>query len=173
MGYEKEQSSMIVCGVNTIIGAIFVFDGGFYVFMLFDENVTLFSCFLIVGLEALIAGHYIGKDKLQKLSVEATDKSIPEYFITAYKYYCPIVFSTFIIISIYKWFFNNEEYKVFWPQIVKFIIIVSPIVAIVYFYLKHRNDSEDDKENELIDLNDNKNNNDSVVNFSSNKMIVD
>lgn len=133
-----------------MIGCIFIFDGGYYIFSLFDENVTLFSCFIICLIETLIAGYYIGSVKLQKLSVELTDQSIPEYFITSYKIYCPAVFSAFTLMALYRLIFEGEYYPILWPKLLKYFIILAPLIVIVYFYLKYKDDKvEEDMEIEL------------------------
>ena len=150
-GYTKEHSSITICVINTIVGCIFIFDGGYYIFLIFDENVTLFSAFVVCLAESLIAGYVIGEENLQNLSQQMTDQSIPKYFIHCYMYYCPIIFSGFILMAFYEILAGEgESYKIVWPYILKFFLCVTPTVVIIYYYFKHKDDKEShDNEKEL------------------------
>ncbi len=52
--------------------------------------------------------------------------------------------------ALYRLVYEGEYYPVLWPKLLKYFIILSPISVIVYFYIKHYDDkNEEDIEIEL------------------------
>lgn len=144
-GYDKFQSASILCAINTIFGIIFCFGNGIYIFEIFDNYVTLFSLFIISVVECLILGHYIGEEKLQKMSIEYTNETIPEYFIQFYRVYYPVIGLLFVFLSFIKLLHDSEHYTVTWPLVLKIFIIVFPMIPMFYYYITEK-DEVDEKE---------------------------
>lgn len=139
-GIDKVYSSIIVCSVGFLIGLLFIFDGGYYMLILFDNNVTLISCFVIALGECYTAVYYIGEEKLNKICIENTGSNIPKFVIFSAKYINPIVFGLFAISSIIKaLFFKENDFESYlFPKMLKIIIIGLPLFVIVYFYILYK-----------------------------------
>ena len=121
-----------------------MFDSGYHLFMLFDDYVTNIACFLVVTLECIIASYYIGQEKLNKVCYQYTNNNVPKYILNALKYYCPIVFSMFSFFSLINVLFYSNSYNVVWATLIKWFIIAFPLCLIGYFYIKYKNDEQED-----------------------------
>lgn len=151
--FQKTTSTMIVCISGVIFNLIFITNAGFYFFVLFDDYVTLISCFVICLFECYVAAYHIGIDKFQKLSVQYTNCTVPEYFFLCYKYICPLIFGFFTIRSIINMIVDNDNkyYHVFWAKIISWVIVCLPLFFIVYYFILHY--KEEDKFEEEKELN--------------------
>lgn len=132
------MSTIFVCCLGVLTGSIFLFDGGIYLFDLFDENVTSISLFVTIMIECYIAAYHIGIDKLQKLSVEVTDHTIPEFFCIAYQYICPVITGLFAISCLMSLLFNEKHYPSIWPVFLEIFIVGLPLSVMGYHYYKNR-----------------------------------
>jgi hypothetical protein len=134
---------MIVCLTGFLSGIFFILDGGYYVFMLFDKNVTLISCFVITLIECYIAVYFIGTDNLNKVCVDLTGFGVPHFFILSLKYISPAIFSFFTLSTLYNMLLNKSSYySVLWPKLLEITIVSLPIGLILYFFIKYRNEEE-------------------------------
>ncbi len=93
---------IVVCSVGFIIGLPFLSEGGFYLFELFDDYATLFSCFTVILLEAYLVTNLIGTDVLKEIIANKTAKIVPEYVFFSLKYICPITMGILLFLSLDK-----------------------------------------------------------------------
>lgn len=142
MGIEQYVSSIISCSVGVLFGLVFILDGGYYLVVLFDKNVTLISCFVIILMQCYIAAYYLKEEKLNELSLKKTGLIVPKYIFYVIKYVCPIMFIIFVIKELYNSIFKRSinYYPVFWPWLIEVILIALPLYVIFYFYFKYKDD---------------------------------
>lgn len=93
-------TNLIVVGVAFILGIPMVMNGGFYIFGLIDDSVTLVSSVLILFLESYIIAYYFGIDNLNEICANKTGFTIPKYVYFSWKILCPSILFLFIFIAL-------------------------------------------------------------------------
>ncbi len=94
------KTNFLICLLDFILGISMVMNGGFYIFGLIDDTVTLISCIVILFFESVVISYYFGCENLNELCANTTGMTIPKYVFVSWKYISPAVLALFTGIAI-------------------------------------------------------------------------
>lgn len=152
MGYRREVSTAALCIFMTLLGLFYILDGGFYVFILVDQFTTLITAFLCAMLESLMVVYVLGDGYFNDLISKKTSESIPPYIIFCWKFTAPVISGLFSMIAFYHVLNeDNFHYPVLWANVVKYFLVLTPIILICYFPVKYRNEEDNFKRDSIGD----------------------
>lgn len=152
LNYRREVSTALLCVGMTLLGLFYILDGGFYIFILVDQFTTLITAFLCALLETVLVVYVLGDGYINDLISRKTSESIPPYIIFCWKFTAPIISGLFSIIALYHVLNeDNYHYPVLWANIVKYIIVLVPILTICYYPIRYRNEDTTFKRDSLND----------------------
>lgn len=106
---RKEYQVLVITIFSFIWSLMFVVEGGFYNFDLFDANAGHIQLLLVLLLQTILLPWVFGMHKLSHLLYLRTGEYVPIFFVLVVRIFCPIFSFIIMIIAIVNEFGDTDS----------------------------------------------------------------